>query len=229
MSYTTLQTIAIACYMVAAGFLAVSVLIFFLWDMRDIIGRLTGSSQRKALAQMRSGDAIGKTGGNVVDMSALEKSGTLKSHSSGPSGRRSGRVAKPIQSKPDSRPLPQPQPELKPLDSKPDYFGAPYPNKTPPTPIPAAQGASPEPQTSVIQLPSQTTVIQAAAPQNTPPPAGGETMDLEQWQRSRTAAQQQRTTNIASGMVAEDDLVEPVEMKILDDIVLVHTETFIKI
>lgn len=217
MNYSTLQTIAIVCYMVSGGFLAVSILVFFLWDIRDIVGRMTGSSERRALARMRSGGEIGKTGGTVVDMAALEKSGAVKNQGSGRLTRRSGRVNKNQQAKSTPPPAEMSPAQERPASpgGTPDYFGAPYPNKTPPAPIPPAAR---EAQTVLMdEAVRQTTVIQEPAIPNT------ETMDLEQWTQNQTPA------GSAPGLVEADDAIEPVEIRILDDIVLIHTDSFIEI
>lgn len=197
MTYSTLQTIAIVCYMISAGLLIVSILIFFLMDMRQIIGRLTGSSQRKALARMRGG-AVGKTGETVIDMSVLEKTGRPTVQRRDRSDHISGQQPK----SPPAQPAPSAEP-AQPQGGTPDYFGAAYPNKTPPSPPPAPPAA-------------QTVVIQQPEPQKAPAP-GGETIDLEQWQESKH-----------QDMQAVDDAVEPVKMTILDEIVLLHTEKFIE-
>lgn len=206
MTYSSLQTVAILCFMVSAGFLAVSVLIFFLWDMRDIIGRLSGRAQKKALEQMRSTGAIGKTGSTVVDMSVLEKkSGPLPTGSGRTGGRRTGKTGRSGRTVQPPQPAPAKTPE-----AAPDYFGEPYPNKTPPTPIVTSM---PEPQTAVMETLEQTTVITAV-------PAGGETMDLAAY----NAMQAQKSRE-----APPEDTAEPVKMTILDDILLIHTEHFIEL
>ena len=210
MTYSSLQTIGVLCFMVSAGFLAVSVLIFFLWDMRDIIGRLSGRAQKKALENMRSAGTFGKTGTNIVDMSVLEKkSGTLPT-GSGRTGRRTGKTGK--SGKTAQPPQPPKPAEAKAPEATPNYFGDPYPNKTPPTPI---APAAPEPQTAVIETLEQTTVIATPAAQ-----VGGETMDLATYNAMH--AQRPQETPL-------EDTVEPVKMTILDDILLIHTEHFIEL
>lgn len=214
MSYSILQTIAIICYMIAVGFLAVAVLIFFLWDMRDIIGRLTGSSQRKALARMRSDGSVGRTGAPLIDASLLEKKDAAQTSTR--LSRRSGRISRDVAAKNppayNDIPAPKKQEPAPQASASANYFGAPYPNKTPPTPIPPA----PAPSAETAPMPSAET-----APM---PLREGETMDLEQWQRSQAATEDPGT----EVLVAEED-VQPVKMTVLDDILFVHTEAFIEI
>lgn len=231
MDYSTLQTIAIICYMISAGLLSVSVLIFFLMDMRQIIGRLTGSAQRKALARMRSGGAVGKTGETIVDLSVLEKRGRVSpAGASGRISRRSGRVSKGTQNKPvqtsSAKPVSAPASSM---SGAPDYFGAPYPNKTPPAPVSQMPQMPDEPRTTIIhEWTPQTTVIEESTQQQVPASPGSETMDLEQWQNAQSAAQPQSAPSEPE-LIVEEDVVQPVQMTVLDDIVLIHTESFIEI
>jgi hypothetical protein len=219
MDYSTLQTIAIICYMVSAGFLAVSVLIFFLMDMRQIIGRLTGSAQRKALAHMRSSGTVGKSGEVVVDMSLLEKQKTAGMQTSGRVSRRSGRMGKSGSVKTVQPPVPPVKAEpVQPHGNAVDYFGAPYPNKTPPAPVSPPS----EPQTALMpEAPPETTIIQEP-PQPSVPSAGSETMDLAGWATRRAEV-------APPDLPAADDSVAPVKMTIVEDILFLHTETFIEI
>lgn len=219
MKYEILQTISIICYMISVGFLAVSILIFLLWDMRDIIGRLTGSTRRRALEQMKASGSVGRTGSTVVDISLLEKNTSAPLMAPRPS-RRSGRVSRELNKKPQPAPQPAAQP-----NGTPDYFGAPYPNKTPPVstaPIryeaqTALMPNTPEPQTDIMPTWEET----PTAPM---PVAENETMDLEQWQQSHAQASQGQPE-----LVIEEDDLQPVELTILDDILFIHTETFIEI
>lgn len=215
MKYEILQTISIICYMISVGFLAVSILIFLLWDMRDIIGRLTGSTRRRALEQMKASGSVGRTGSTAVDISLLEKN-TSAPLTAQRSSRRSGRTSRELNKKP--QPAPQP-------NGTPDYFGAPYPNKTPPVPtapMPAEPQTAPmpdapEPQTDIMPTREE-------APTAPMPAAENETMDLEQWQQSRA-----QTAQSQPELVIEEDDLQPVELTILDDILFIHTETFIEI
>lgn len=223
MKYEILQTISIICYMISVGFLAVSVLIFLLWDMRDIIGRLTGSTRRRALEQMKASGAVGRTGSTVVDISLLEKNTSAPLTAPRPS-RRSGRTSRELNKKPQPVQPPVPQPPPQP-NGTPDYFGAPYPNKTPPVataPLPSEEQTTlmpgaPEPQTDIMPTREE-------APTAPMPVAENETMDLEQWQQSRAQESQSQPE-----LVIEEDDLQPVELTILDDILFIHTETFIEI
>lgn len=219
MKYEILQTISIICYMISVGFLAVSILIFLLWDMRDIIGRLTGSTRRRALEQMKTSGSVGRTGSTAVDISLLEKN-TSAPLTAQRSSRRSGRTSRELNKKPQPAPQPAPQP-----NGTPDYFGAPHPNKTPPAPtapMPAEPQTAPmpdapEPQTDIMPTREE-------APTAPMPAAENETMDLEQWQQSRAQAAQSQPE-----LIVEEDDLQPVELTILDDILFIHTETFIEI
>lgn len=222
MSYSILQTIAVICYMIAVGFLAVAVLIFFLWDMRDIIGRITGSSQRKALARMRSDGSVGRTGAPLIDASLLEKKDAVQTSTR--LGRRTSRTNRDSAAKKppayNDVPAPKKQEPAPQPSATASYFGTPYPNKTPPTPIAPA----PAPSAETAPMPSAETMPMPNADVATAPLREGETMDLEQWQRSQAAVEDPGTELL----VAEED-VQPVRMTVLDDILLVHTESFIEI
>ena len=232
MSYTTLQTIAIICYMIAGGLLAISVMLFFLWDMKEIFGRITGNSQRRELERMRTAGKGNTSGSLAIDMSVLESSAAASPAASGRLSRRSGRVSKGAGGKSAQLPAKEPVPAR---PTAPDYFGAPYANKTPPTPVPPRAGMEP---------PAAETTMISAEPAST-----GETMDLEQWQQAKAAeaaataettimpplaevsgetmdlAQWEQTH--APETLPEGPVAEPVKLTLLDDILLLHTETFI--
>ena len=275
-----LRVIAIICYILSAGFLVISMLVFFLMDMRQVIGRLTGSAQRKALARMRRGE-YDDAGMSVVNMSTLEKN-PLPRAPSGELDRRSRRLGRTGKTPPSRRlqrdPVPSPSQQIVRQPPSPsqqvftappspsqqvftappspsqqvftappapvqqgtsEIFGEPYPNKTPPTPVP--QSYSPPPAVSaagVVPAGERATVFMtddvptALVGDNEP-----ETLMMDAGpaaQRSDTAPGRQNVEPSVPVLVrsSANDAVtpsRPVQMKILDDFLLIHTNTFVDI
>ena len=253
MIYEVLDVVSMLFYILAAGFLVISLLIFFLLDIRQVIGRMTGSGRRRALARMRRGQYDGFDS-TIINMAELEKKpmGTnRRSRKTGRTGRissgrsqdrdaTSGSMRKaPATGQPTSAPSqkmdphPQPPPEPEPGVTEPiDYFGAPYPNKTPPTPVPETVmlKASGAPDGAVrgdtsVSSPSDTGGYTTALVGGDP---GTAVMDE---QPGMFAAEDLSQPSAASGLSPDnaDAAPEPLEMTILDDCLFIHTETFVEL
>ena len=203
------RIISIVCFSVAGASLLLALFLFFKFRIISVIGDLTGKTAKKSIEKMREENA---------------KSG-VKSHRPTPAGKSRGPITKPM----DDYKLSN-KPEI--LGSRPSGGSPPYPDKT--APMSPAQDIPTAPIGSERYAAHYDT--QVTAPINTPPPpapqytapyAGGRGGYPGVAPGSETSVLGSGTQVLDKDEINKKLSEKKVEMHLVQNIILVHTNEYI--
>lgn len=251
-NYEIFSMISTICFLFSGGFLAVSILLYFLWGIRKDMDYLSGRAAEKAIEAMREEGTGRSAQGKPGDLSkALRKrNGSGNTGEMRESRRLSGRMGQPsrqnqapaAQAKPaDSRVRPAPRP------AQADYFGTGYvPPSAAPAPRPA-QTSEPERQTVVLEEEQATQLLEEERGTQLLGEEEPATQLLEEERGTQLLGEEESAeppeeTYGLTGQLQQDGVVIPptaedisraaeiqaVEITILEDILLINSDEVIE-
>lgn len=256
-NFELLGTISTICFLFSGGFLVVTVLLFFLLDIRKDMDYLSGRAAARAIEEMREEGADRAAQAKPNDLSKMlrKRSGAASSGELRESRRLSGRITPPQRQ--TQAPAPQPAPPAPARDTRQrpaprpaqaDYFGTGYVAPAPQSvPRPAPAAPAPEKQTVVLQEEKPTELLEEQGTQL----LGAEQTQLPEERGTQLLGEERQTVVLTAGnagltaqlqedgtvvlptpaeeMAAMEAEIVPVEMTILDDILLIHSDDMIEI